>query len=406
MGKSDNRTCLSLTSQIKLGVISKKTAKIYVPILTFFFLTTPVFGESFLDQFKDPRDGALDTSGWLVERKGFLPVPVFITEPAVGYGAGAALLFFHGGKQDEEGRQEESEDDMLGLPPSISAVAGAYTENDSWFVGGGHFGSWRGDSIRYTGAIGGASLNLKFYGGSAAPELDQNGLDFNIKGGFLLQELTFRLPNTNLFIGGRYDYLSSESDFDISGIIPGVPSIQLDSNDASLALIANYDSRDNIFTPNRGHHGKLNLARHDDALGGDFDYNKATAQLFSWWGIRPDIVLGTRLDYRFANGEVPFYAFPYIDLQGIPAMRYQGEDVFVAEVRPRWDFRYRWSLVGFIGAGWAADSVSDFDDSGAEVAGGVGIRYFLARRLGLRVGVDIARGPEDTAIYLIVGDAW
>ena len=77
--------------------------------------------------------------------------------------------------------------------------------------------------------------------------------------------------------------------------------------------------------------------------------------------------------------------------------------VFVAEVEPRWDFTARWSLVGFIGAGWAADSVSDFSESDTKVAGGLGFRYLIARRLGLRAGLDIARGPEDTAIYITVG---
>ena len=45
--------------------------------------------------FTDPEDGALDASEWLLDRKGFLPVPILITEPAIGYGAGAALLWFN-----------------------------------------------------------------------------------------------------------------------------------------------------------------------------------------------------------------------------------------------------------------------------------------------------------------------
>jgi hypothetical protein len=383
-----------------------QTAKTLLSILVFFALATPVFGQSFFDQFKDPKDGAFDTSHWLLESKGFLPVPIIITEPAVGYGGGAALLFFHKTKENEEEQQKESEDEMLRLPPSISGVAGAYTENDSWFAGAGHFGSWRRDTIRYVGALGAASLNLKFYGARDLPVLGQRGLDFNIKGQYLLQELTFRISNTKLFLGGRYDFLSSEIGFDISDIFPRIPPLQFDSNDASLSLIANYDARDNIFTPNSGHHGKLEVALHDNAFGGDFDYNKTKAQIFSWWGILPKVVLGTRFDYRFANGDVPFYAYPYIDLEGIPVLRYQGDDVFVAELRPRWDFRYRWSLVGFIGAGWAADSVSNFDNADAKVAGGLGIRYFLARHLGLRVGVDVARGPDETAFYIVVGNAW
>lgn len=46
-----------------------------------------------LAQFRDKQDGALDASEWLVEKKGFLPVPILITEPAVGYGAGLGLMF-------------------------------------------------------------------------------------------------------------------------------------------------------------------------------------------------------------------------------------------------------------------------------------------------------------------------
>ena len=37
---------------------------------------------------------------------------------------------------------------------------------------------------------------------------------------------------------------------------------------------------------------------------------------------------------------------------------------------------------------------------------GVGIRYLMARMLGMRLGIDVAWGPEDTAVYLTVGHNW
>ncbi len=58
-------------------------------------LSSDVHAGSFMDKFIDPKDGKLDASDWLLKHKGFLPVPEIITEPAVGYGAGLALLFFH-----------------------------------------------------------------------------------------------------------------------------------------------------------------------------------------------------------------------------------------------------------------------------------------------------------------------
>ncbi len=35
---------------------------------------------SFFDQFIDPLDGQLDASTWLIDNRGFLPVPIIITE--------------------------------------------------------------------------------------------------------------------------------------------------------------------------------------------------------------------------------------------------------------------------------------------------------------------------------------
>ena len=51
-------------------------------------------GEGLREIFKDPEDSRLDASQWLVGRRRFLPVPLVITESAVGYGGGLALAFF------------------------------------------------------------------------------------------------------------------------------------------------------------------------------------------------------------------------------------------------------------------------------------------------------------------------
>ena len=40
------------------------------------------------------------------------------------------------------------------------------------------------------------------------------------------------------------------------------------------------------------------------------------------------------------------------------------------------------------------------------LAGGGGFRYPIARRVGLRVGLDLAVGPEDTVLYMGFGSAW
>ena len=101
------------------------------PIFILLFLPILVQAGWLKDTFLDPSDGQLDLSHWLLEKEGLLPVPVIITEPAIGYGGGMAAIYFH----DKIGAKK-------GAPPSVSAIVGAATENGTWFVGGGHMGIW------------------------------------------------------------------------------------------------------------------------------------------------------------------------------------------------------------------------------------------------------------------------
>jgi hypothetical protein len=147
-----------------------------------------------------------DTSDWLLEQRGFLPVPVVITEPAVGFGAGAALLFFH--KSESQVRIDEDTKPEELLPPSISGVLGLGTENGTWAAGGFHWASWKQDRIRYLGALIRPSVNLTFYGRGNLPF---GGLDYNLEGWATDHKLKFRLPDTNLFLGGEVVYFDSTS---------------------------------------------------------------------------------------------------------------------------------------------------------------------------------------------------
>lgn len=63
-------------------------------------------------------------------------------------------------------------------------------------------------------------------------------------------------------------------------------------------------------------------------------------------------------------------------------------------------------MVGFGGAARAYGDRVDFSDAENVVAGGVGFRYLTARKLGLYTGLDLARGPEDTVLYIQIGSAW
>jgi hypothetical protein len=354
--------------------------------------------------FRDPVDGKFDMSASLLDRRGFLPVPNVITEPALGgFGLGLFLGFFHAPKGDDGIITEEAVKRTKKRPPSVTGVGGAYTANDSWLAGGGHFGSWKKDHIRYSGVLGLASLNLDFYRG------DQS-LGFNIDGFFLLQDVKVRLKNSNWFVGGRWTYLDSTINLDLGlDIDPDRLPPQLrdgfKSKDSGIGANVYYDSRDNIFTPDRGQEALIRFSVFDEALGGDFDYRSLELTATTYHPVHQRVVLGARFTGQGTDGDPPFYAWPYIHLRGVPALRYQGKNAGSVEVEARWRVAGRWSVVGFTGVG-SAGGLELLPDYTGIWAGGVGGRYLIARRVGMHAGIDAATSGDDSAVYFVFGTNW
>ena len=56
------------------------------------------------------------------------------------------------------------------------------------------------------------------------------------------------------------------------------------------------------------------------------------------------------------------------------------------------------------GAAW--NVFERIDNKRTVVTGGTGFRYEIARAYGLHMGVDLAFGPDVTAIYVQFGSAW
>ena len=54
----------------------------------------------------------------------------------------------------------------------------------------------------------------------------------------------------------------------------------------------------------------------------------------------------------------------------------------------------------------AFDQWSDFGSADFVYSYGTGFRYLIARKFKLRMGIDIAKGPEDFAYYIVFGSNW
>jgi hypothetical protein len=350
-------------------------------------------------RFRDPEDGQFDVSAFLEKPHGFLPVPVVITEPAVGYGGGLVGMFL---------RPRKQAGDQGWARPNISAVGAIGTENGTRAAFAGDASRWFDGRLKSLAGGGGGHINLDFYGaglgldGAALDEPVRYSLDFDLaflQGGWQLR------PKSPWSIGLRYIYAQVEPRLRDEPAFPGL----LDPGDVEIsapAAVLEFDSRDNVFTPTRGIYAESVYLVSREELGASVDFERFQQVVMAWYPIAEQVTLGLRGDYQRVSDETPFFLRPYIELRGVQAMRYQGEEMASAELEARWRFRDRWSAVFAAGAGTARSTLRDSSTSQDIASGAVGFRYELARKFGLHAGLDVGFSSETTAIYFQVGNAW
>ncbi len=352
--------------------------------------------------FRDSLDHAFDMSDWLITKKGFVPFPMIITEPAVGgFGGGLSAIFISPEKP------VQAHGKVYPIMPTLTAGGAAYTLNDTWMVGGGRFGIIRKWMVRYKIGAAYANVNMDFY--HTFPETGEVRVSFNNKAIPIYGYLGKIMSDPRFEIGMDYLFMYSKLKLNGGGDLPAfVTGKEMDSHVSNLGLQLNFDTRDNTFTPNHGVKTYIHGRWSDPVIGSDYRYGNLEGAVywFTQYGGDGQFVTGARLDVQQVLGTAPFYLKPFVDMRGVPAERYQGNSTVLMELEERWDCYKRWSVLLYGGIGKGFDDYSEFASAEWAYSYGTGFRYLLARKLKLRVGVDLAMGREGFTYYLVFGSSW
>ena len=356
--------------------------------LVLFLLGYSAIGNSqILKKQRDSIDGAIDLSDFLINHKGVLPFVMPITEPAVGYGAVIGGLHF---LQKKDPKQR----------PDIIAAFGGLTSNNTWLVGGAYIGYWKNDKIRYRGISGYTEVNLKYYAfGGNKP------VDFSMDSFLLIQQLSFRIKESDFFIGGKYQLSKITIPILESEDLPIEP-FDLELWNSGLSIITEYDNLNNFLSPTKGFRLHLSYVQNMKVIGSDKNWGKFIFFTHLYLPVNEKWIPAFRLDSQLATGDIPFYSKPYVSLRGVAALRYQGELTMLAETEQLYNITSRWGILGFTGIGTAFNTIENMNSEDVVWNVGVGARYLLARVYGLKAGFDVARGPEDWAFYITIGTSW
>jgi hypothetical protein len=376
--------------------------------IVFVFLSVLIYHNQIQAQekegmFRDTLDNQFDLSDYIINMHGFVPWPVIISEPALGNFGGAMALVFMSPKKSA------SEEEKFHFP-DITGVAGMYTLNNSWGVGLLRQGSFPKIGMRYMVAFGYVAANMNFYRESTQwGEVERL---FQLKPYVVILDACENLYRNKIFLGFRYQYAKMKVTYDppVYDSIPVLDSIfdpvEFDKDLGTLGFYADLDYRNKIFTPDKGIRFKTTYYIGRSWTASDYDIQRVESFATAFFQFYKRWVCGLKAEGQYVSDGSPFYYLPYLNMRGIPMMRYQGQGTLLFETEQRYDVTRRWSLVGFVGTGRTFSDKEYLEDNAWHTAGGVGFRYLVARLFRLRMGVDIAVGPDQFAYYIVFGHYW
>jgi hypothetical protein len=322
----------------------------------------------------------------------FLFVPYPITEPAVGSGLLAGPVWMRDGPTDQPGPSK----------PQAFGFGALWTDGGSRGVVAFDHRAWRGGVWRSTAIAGSADIVLTYSG--LSPREDQaRGFTIHGQGASLAAERRLgQGPNSMSF-----RLFSANTSVVFNEAVPSELSGKaLDATIAGIGIEWSRDTRDQIFTPTKGHAISIGLTIHPRSLGSSFDAQSINAKWTRYGPLPIPGTLGFRVQADASFGAPPFYLRPYVSLRGIPAMRYSGERVASVEAEYRLPVNERWDVLAFSGMGWAHADVPRFSESKSVSAVGVGVCFKVQKLFGLTFGIDLAQGPDGSVGYVQIGNAW
>jgi hypothetical protein len=324
--------------------------------------------------------------------------PIPISNPTVGTGLAVVVMpFYHLG---------------AGSPLSNTAVAAGVTSSGSWGVGAAQSTRLRGDQLRVDGFLGYIDLRYRFYGAGARAGSAGVSVPLVQKALIFAPELLFH-AGARAFLGLRYRGVRVETAIDAPSAPPEIEALlgggSLTILTSGLGPKLTYDTRDHEMNPSSGGLVELrtNFARED--FGSDFNYD--TYELGGNYYRRLGTgVIGLRGYLCKVSERTPLFDLCLYgagsDLRGYEAGRYRDRAMAAAQAEYRFPLAGRFGAVVFGGTGKVARSFGDMNDEPDLPSIGVGLRWLAAQTARVNLSIDLARGRDDTSIYVYVKESF
>ena len=179
------------------------------------------------------------------------------------------------------------------------------------------------------------------------------------------------------------------------------------SSGAGIAIV--WDTRDNIFSPERGSFHQIEYTLFGGLFGGDFTFQRGLLDLRMY--IPPGTgVIALQAYGMAAWGGPPFWQVPPLGgdfiMRGYYLGRYRDNISFAAQAEYRLMILHRFGAAAFLGAGGVASRPGTMRLASVRPSYGGGLRYMLDESERLTLRVDAGFGSGSSGIYFNIREAF
>ncbi|MCJ7540448.1 MAG: BamA/TamA family outer membrane protein [Desulfobacterales bacterium] len=357
---------------MKKSIITPTLKTLFIFIL---FLLAPMAQAD--EKPEAPPEKDSKSSPWFV-------TPLVSSDPKISTAGGALAGYVH--QFDEES------------PPSLFGVTGTYSTTDSWYLGAfakSHFGK---DKHRITAAVVTGEIRNDY------SDFLGSGLDVQTTDDLTMYALRYVIRvYGHWYLGPQFistNYAISGGNLLSGQILEHIGLTGFKSN--GLGLLAQYDSRDNQYSPSSGQVFEAHNIAFREAFGEDASFDVYSADYQYYLPHGKGHVLALHVKGRWTH-DAPPSGYSSVDLRGYTRGQYLSPHMTLAEADYRYSLTEKWGIAAFAGiAGLYGDDTVDGDDR-LFPAGGAGIFYQLNDEK-MVVRADFAIGKDgNRGFYLKFG---
>jgi outer membrane protein assembly factor BamA len=179
---------------------------------------------------------------------------------------------------------------------------------------------------------------------------------------------------------------------------------------SGLGIVGNWDTRDNLFSPQKGFFLESVIHRNQAELGSEFEYTRYSVDFSQYFSFQKQSVFAYNIFWDWIEGNPPFNQMALLGgtkkMRGFYEGRYRDKKLLLAQLEYRQHLFWRMGMVAFLNYGAVSDKTENFRWDKTRLTYGTGLRFALNPKEKINIRLDAGFGKNSAAYYFTIGEAF